>query len=235
MAAIAASPKQREAAAAEETSASKTLNSKTDAAKAAPEIAANWAKTKDLLFGNVTNQADWDAARQKVETAGGDLSDVPVTFSPQAAQRLAQASLSTKEKADLADKAAQLKNAQTNTALHAQSVAIEGKRLENEQQFTAPPGSLGLSGDAFLKTLPPAAASVKAISEGRMAPPNPSNRSAAAQNLLAAVNQYAFANLAGNAYASRREPGRSGAENSNTGRSERPKRDPQVQPGNREN
>jgi hypothetical protein len=48
----------------------------------------------------------------------------------------------------------------------------------------------GLTGESYLATLPPAtAATVRAIGEGREAPPNAGNRSAAAQQLLAAVNQ----------------------------------------------
>jgi hypothetical protein len=55
---------------------------------------------------------------------------------------------------------------------------------------TLPAGQPGQTGDAYLATLPPAtAATVKAIGEGREAPPAAANRSKEAQAILGALNQ----------------------------------------------
>jgi len=53
-------------------------------------------------------------------------------------------------------------------------------------------GNTKLSGDAYLQTLPAGMGpTIKAIAEGRMAPPSPGNRSKQAQALLNALNIYA--------------------------------------------
>jgi hypothetical protein len=68
----------------------------------------------------------------------------------------------------------------------------EQKRFESEDTMAPPPGNANLTGEDYLKTIPPAlAAQVRALSDGRRAfPTGTALRSPAVQQLIAAATQY---------------------------------------------
>jgi hypothetical protein len=187
------STKVREAGAAESTAGSKV----SDAALLREK---NFQQQRGSTLGQATDQPSWDAATLAMARAGDDMSKIPVTFSPAAAQQYSDAG---KTPAEIATEknAAQVRTdteaRDANTALNeaasrrlqAQSIGIAGAHLGIDQaqlalaQKKAGPGGddalAGMSGGELQR--------IKLIADGAI--PAPPARSAAYKTTMDAVLQ----------------------------------------------
>jgi hypothetical protein len=176
------------------------------------------AKAQTDLIGNVASsvkdQASYDQARQTLQSQGIDTSRFPAAYDPNLVQQFAAQAISASDKITQHLKAQEAQEtsrhnaateatgAQTAAAATTRANAsaidarnntvrtgIEAQRLKNEMMLA--PNASGLTGDAYLQTLSPAAqAQVKAMANGDIAMPPAGSRNQMAQGLRQAVMAY---------------------------------------------